>query len=51
MTASFIEIPNYQAVIDTPEAWLPWHYKETLKQKQVAPAKMGVEQSACPDSG
>ena len=44
-------LDNEQAVIDTPEAWLPWHYKETLKQKQAVPAKMGVEQSACPDSG
>ena len=44
-------LDNEQAVIDTPESWLPWHYKETLKQKQAAPAKMGVDQLGCPDSG
>ena len=30
-------LDNEQAVIDTPEAWLPWHYKETLKQRRQRP--------------
>ena len=40
---------NEQAVIDSPQAWLPWHYKETLKQRQAVPAKKDLGKSASPD--
>jgi transposase len=32
-------IDNEQAVIKNPQAWLPWHYEETLKKSQEACAK------------
>ena len=44
-------LDNEQAVINTPEAWLPWHYEQTLKQRQAEPAKMDAEKSVCPGSG
>ncbi len=40
---------NEQAVIDSPQAWLPWHYKGTLKQRKAVPAKKDLGKSASPD--
>ena len=42
-------IENEQAVIQTPSAWLPWHYQETLKQNLEVHAKQGASEPASPD--
>lgn len=42
-------IENEQAVIQNPNAWLPWHYQETLKQSLEANAKQGASELASPD--
>ena len=42
-------ITNEQAVIQTPGDWLPWHYKETLKQSLEADAKLDASEPDSPD--
>jgi hypothetical protein len=42
-------IDNEKAVIQNPSDWLPWHYKETLKQSLKAGAKQGSLPQAFPD--
>lgn len=42
-------IENEQAVIQTPNAWLPWHYQETLKQNLEVNAKQDASEPASPD--
>lgn len=42
-------IDNEKAVIQNPSNWLPWHYKETLKQSLEAGAKQGSLPEAFPD--
>jgi len=42
-------IENEQAVIKNPTGWLPWHYKETLKQSLEAFAKPEPLPLAAPD--
>lgn len=42
-------IENEQAVIKNPTGWLPWHYKETLKQSLEAFAKPEPLPQAAPD--
>ena len=42
-------IENEQAVIQNPNAWLPWHYQETLKQSLEANAKQNPSEPASLD--
>lgn len=42
-------IENEPAVIQNPNAWLPWHYQETLKQSLEASAKQEPLPQAVPD--
>ena len=42
-------IENKQAVIQTPSAWLPWHYQETLKQSLEVDAKQDTSELAALD--
>ena len=42
-------IENESAVIQTPNAWLPWHYQETLKQNLEVNAKQDASEPASPD--
>jgi hypothetical protein len=42
-------IENEQAVIKTPNAWLPWHYQETLKQNLEVNAKQEASEPDSPD--
>ena len=42
-------IENEQAVIQTPNAWLPWCYQETLKQNLEVNAKQDASEPASPD--
>lgn len=42
-------IENEQAVIQNPNAWLPWRYQETLKQSLEANAKKDASRQASPD--
>ena len=42
-------IENEQAVIQNPNAWLPWHYQETLKQSLEANAKQDASEPDAPD--
>lgn len=42
-------IDHEQAVIHNPKAWLPWHYKKTLKQNRVVDAKQDPLPLAVPD--
>ena len=42
-------IENEQAVIQNPNAWLPWHYQETIKQNLEVNAKQDASEPASPD--
>lgn len=42
-------IENEQAVIQNPNAWLPWCYQETLKQNLEVGAKQDASELASPD--
>ena len=42
-------IENEHAVIQNPNAWLPWHYQETLKQSLEANAKQEASELVSPD--
>jgi hypothetical protein len=42
-------IDNEQAVIQNPNAWLPWCYQETLKQSLEVRAKKDASAQDCPD--
>jgi hypothetical protein len=42
-------IENEHAVIQTPNAWLPWHYQKTLKQNLEVNAKQDASEPASPD--
>jgi transposase len=42
-------IENEQVVIQNPNAWLPWHYQETLKQSLEANAKQNPSEPASLD--
>jgi len=42
-------IENEQAVIENPEAWLPWRYQENFKQSLEANAKQDASEPASPD--
>ncbi len=42
-------INNEEAVIQAPNAWLPWHYVDTLKQNLEAVAKQDSSELASPD--
>lgn len=42
-------IDNEKAVIQNPDAWLPWHYKETLKQSLEVDAKQEASEQVVPD--
>jgi hypothetical protein len=44
-------LKNETAVIENPEAWLPWAYQETLKQIQEVDAKKVTSKQECLDSG
>jgi hypothetical protein len=44
-------IENEQLVIQNPNAWLPWRYKETLTQSLEDDAKQDSCKQGCPDSG
>jgi len=42
-------IDNEKAVIQNPSAWLPWHYKETLKLSLEVGARLDASMPASPD--
>ncbi len=42
-------IENEKAVIENPNAWLPWHYQETLKQSLEAHARQEPSEQVSPD--
>ena len=42
-------IDHEHAVIQNPNAWLPWHYQETLKQNLEVNAKQKASEPASPD--
>lgn len=42
-------IENESAVIQNPNAWLPWHYQETLRQNLEAYARQDASPPASPD--
>jgi hypothetical protein len=42
-------IENEHAVIENPNAWLPWHYQETLKQSLEVDAKKSTSEPASLD--